>query len=113
MSKAGLPAGIDGGRGRPSSRLSRRAFVKAAGVGAASAALPASALASAAARMRRKKMDAISDDAGEVPLSAATFTLRKHIYLTKRKPDFTRDQFIVRWRKHGALAMSQSFFGYM
>jgi len=35
----------------------------------------------------------------------------KSIYLAKRKPEFTHDQFVIRWRRHGALAMSQSFFG--
>jgi hypothetical protein len=34
----------------------------------------------------------------------------KLLYLEKRKPGFTRDQFIKRWRKHGALGMSTDFW---
>jgi hypothetical protein len=34
----------------------------------------------------------------------------KLFYLAKRKPDLTRDQFIKRWRKHGALGMSTAFW---
>jgi len=36
--------------------------------------------------------------------------MQKAIYLAKRKPSFTRDQFVLRWRKHGALAMSTSLW---
>jgi hypothetical protein len=32
------------------------------------------------------------------------------MYLTKRKPGFTRDAFTSRWRKHGALGMSMPFW---
>jgi len=32
----------------------------------------------------------------------------KFIYLAKRKPSFTHDAFVVRWRRHGALGMSIS-----
>jgi len=31
----------------------------------------------------------------------------KLIYLAKRKPGFTADEFVCRWRKHGALGMAQ------
>jgi len=31
----------------------------------------------------------------------------KLIYLARRKPDFTFDEFVCRWRMHGALAMSK------
>jgi hypothetical protein len=34
----------------------------------------------------------------------------KLIYIAKRKPGFTREAFIARWRKHGALAMSQQLW---
>ena len=34
----------------------------------------------------------------------------KAIYLTSRKPGFDHDQFVKRWREHGALAMSKGFF---
>jgi hypothetical protein len=41
----------------------------------------------------------------------------KFLYLANRKPDFTTEAFISRWRQHGALAMSlpfwQRFFFYM
>jgi hypothetical protein len=36
--------------------------------------------------------------------------LIKYMYLTKRKPGFTRDAFTIRWRKHGALGMSLPFW---
>jgi len=36
----------------------------------------------------------------------------KLIYLAKRKPGFTFDQFVCRWRKHGALGMSLSNWRY-
>jgi hypothetical protein len=36
--------------------------------------------------------------------------LIKYMYLTKRKPGFTRDAFTIRWRKHGALGMSMPFW---
>jgi hypothetical protein len=36
--------------------------------------------------------------------------VEKSIYLTKCKPGFTHDQFVWRWREHGALAMSKTFF---
>jgi len=39
--------------------------------------------------------------------------MAKLIYLAKRKPGFTHDQFTARWRKHGALAMSLSLWRYM
>jgi hypothetical protein len=32
------------------------------------------------------------------------------MYLTKRKPGFTRDAFTARWRRHGALGISLSFW---
>ena len=31
----------------------------------------------------------------------------KLMYLAKRKPGFTTDQFVCRWRMHGATAMAQ------
>lgn len=34
----------------------------------------------------------------------------KLIYLAKRKPGFTFDEFVRRWRKHGALGMAQPFW---
>lgn len=34
----------------------------------------------------------------------------KSIYLAKRRPNLSHDQFVLRWRAHGALVMSQSFF---
>jgi hypothetical protein len=34
----------------------------------------------------------------------------KTIYLARRHPGLTHDQFVVRWRRHGALAMSKDFF---
>jgi hypothetical protein len=41
----------------------------------------------------------------------------KFLYLANRKPDFTAEAFIARWRQHGALAMSlpfwRRFFYYM
>jgi hypothetical protein len=36
--------------------------------------------------------------------------MAKLIYIAKRNPKFTREQFIARWRKHGALAMSQQLW---
>jgi hypothetical protein len=37
----------------------------------------------------------------------------KSIYLAKRNPDLTHEQFIRRWRKHGALAMCSAFWHQM
>lgn len=34
----------------------------------------------------------------------------KLIYLARRKPGFTQDEFVRRWRRHGALGMSQPFW---
>jgi hypothetical protein len=34
----------------------------------------------------------------------------KLMYLAKRKPGFTRDGFVKRWRRHGALGMSTAFW---
>lgn len=36
--------------------------------------------------------------------------MNKLIYLAKRKPGFSFDEFIRRWRKHGALGMEQSLW---
>jgi len=35
----------------------------------------------------------------------------KRIYLARRNPNLTREQFRMRWRQHGALAMSQRTWG--
>lgn len=35
----------------------------------------------------------------------------KSIYLAKRAPKLSHDQYVMRWRQHGALAMSKAFFG--
>lgn len=37
----------------------------------------------------------------------------KSIYLARRHPEFSRDQFVKRWRQHGALAMSKGFFNHI
>ena len=34
----------------------------------------------------------------------------KLIYLARRKPGFTVDEFVRRWRKHGALGMEQAIW---
>lgn len=48
---------------------------------------------------------------GNAPMTTEASDIRlKSIYLAKRKPGFSHDEFVIRWRKHGALAMSQSFF---
>jgi len=39
-----------------------------------------------------------------------TAAANKLIYLAKRNPKFNHEQFLRRWRQHGALAMQQSFF---
>ena len=36
--------------------------------------------------------------------------MMKLIYLARRKPVFSFDQFVCRWRQHAALAMSQTFW---
>ncbi len=36
----------------------------------------------------------------------------KLMYLARRKPGFTVDEFIRRWRKHGALGMEQPLWRY-
>ena len=84
--------------GTAPAQLSRRAFVAAAGIGATAAALGERAVVGSPAR-------------AEEPVAEATRAHQvKSIYLAKRNPKFTHDQFVIRWREHGALAMSQSFF---
>lgn len=39
--------------------------------------------------------------------------MKKSIYLTRKKADFSHDQFVRRWRQHGALAMSKSLSDHM
>lgn len=86
------------------SPLSRRDFIAAAGAAATGMALGASTAVSARERDPDALANAVpSTDRGE---SAVT----KNIYLARRRPGFTHDEFVIRWRQHGTLAMSQSFF---
>lgn len=93
MSNGYFPAALEGGQaagqsGSSPTAMSRRALVIGAGVGAA----------------------VLGGSAPEAAPAASRAGLGKHIYLAKRKPGFTRDQFVARWRQHGALAMSKPFF---